>query len=235
MKFRELPGTDIRALPNYTLLEASHYLRVASSTLKSWIVGRYYPVRSGPARSRPLIIPAQHQPTLLLSFTNLVEAHVLHAIRHKHGVELGRVRRALDYVERKFGEKHPLITQEFKTDGLDLFIEKLGELIAASQDGQVVLLRDFFAQHLERVEHDEAGIARRLFPFTRPSHTDQPRMIVIDPRISSGRPVIAGSGIPTAAIIERYQAGESSEHLARDYRRSVPEIEEAIRCETGRA
>lgn len=233
MRLRELPPTDIRTLPNYTVLESSHYLRIPSSTLKSWIVGRDYDVRGGRKRSRSLIGPAQTKP-MLLSFVNLVEAHVLHAIRHKHGVRLGSVRRALDYVEGKLGERHPLITREFKTDGVDLFIEQLGELVNASQDGQVAL-RQFFDLHLRRVEHDEQGIANRLFPFTRLSHVDQPRFIVINPGVSFGRPVIEASGVSTAAILERHQAGESLEHLARDFRLSLPEIEEAIRCESGRS
>ena len=34
----------------------------------------------------------------LLSFDNLVEAHVLNAIRRKHGISMQRVRRALEYL-----------------------------------------------------------------------------------------------------------------------------------------
>lgn len=234
MRFRELDWSDIRALPNYTIPEASHYLRIPTSTLKAWLLGRDYRVRSGRKRFHGLIKPAQDKPALLLSFINLVEVHVLHAIRHVHGVKLRKVRWALDYVRQESGQLHPLATQEFQTDGVDLFIEKLGALIVASAGGQIAL-REAFQSHLKRVEHDERGIAARLFPFTRPSHADQPRMIVIDPRISFGRPVIAGSGVPTSAIVERYHAGESLEHLARDYRRSLEEIEEAVRCETSRA
>jgi uncharacterized protein (DUF433 family) len=123
---------------------------------------------------------------------------------------------------------------EFQTDGVELFIEQLGDLVVVSAGGQVAL-REAFATHLKRIEHDEAGLAARLYPFTRTAHVDQPRMIVIDSRISFGRPVIAGSGVPTSAIFERYLAGEGFEHLARDYRRSSLEIEEAIRCESLRA
>jgi uncharacterized protein (DUF433 family) len=91
---------------------------------------------------------------VLLSFVNLVEAHVLHAIRHVHEVKLRKVRHAF-------------------------------------------------------------------------------------PRISFGRPIIVGSGIPTSVILERYHeryhAGEGFEHLAKDYRLSPEQIEEAVRCETSRA
>jgi uncharacterized protein (DUF433 family) len=60
---------------------------------------------------------------------------------------------------------------------------------------------------------------------------EQPRWVVIDPYVSYGRPVLAGTGIPTAAIAERYKAGESIDDLVTDYGRERPEIEEAIRCE----
>ena len=56
-------------------------------------------------------------------------------------------------------------------------------------------------------------------------------MIVIDPRLSAGRPVIAGTGLATELIAERYKAGESITVLARDYGRENSEIEEAVRCE----
>ena len=56
-------------------------------------------------------------------------------------------------------------------------------------------------------------------------------MVVIDPRLSAGRPVIAGTGLTTQIVAERYKAGESIGELARDYERGNEEIEEAIRCE----
>jgi len=60
---------------------------------------------------------------------------------------------------------------------------------------------------------------------------DAPRLIAIDPTISFGRPVIAGSSIPTAVLHERWKAGDSIQELAEDYHRPVAEIEEAIRYE----
>jgi uncharacterized protein (DUF433 family) len=170
---------------------------------------------------------------MLLSFLNVVEAHVLHAIRDKHKVKLPKVRRALRYVESRLGVKHPLVNQQFKTDGVDLFIEHLGDVIIASEGGQVGL-REAFAAHLNRVEYDENKIARRLFIFTRKQHSvDQPRYIVMDPMVSFGRPIINGSGVATSAIYERFLAGDEPDHLAKDYRRQLAEIHEAIRCERG--
>lgn len=227
------PHLEIRALPNYTVLEAAHYLSISPSTLASWVAGRSYPTRTGRRHFRALIPPAQRRPTLLLSFVNLVEAHVLHAIRHHHNVKLPKVRRALRFVEEKMNIPHPLVNQQFQTDGVDLFIDFLGgDMVIASEDGQKAF-REAFEAHLSRVQYDENKIAQRLFLFTRPGHEiDQPRYVVMDPMISFGRPVINGSGVPTSAIYERYIAGDDPEHLAMDYRRELPEIHEAIRCES---
>lgn len=99
-------------------------------------------------------------------------------------------------------------------------------------------MRDVIAAYLLRVEKDDSGVIR-LFPFTRKGTITgqrelkgQPRLVVIDPRVSFGRPVIAGTNIRTSVVAERYLAGESIAALAKDNRRPLDEIEEAIRCET---
>src|SRR3989442_6572845 len=72
--------TDPRYLPTYTLSEASHYLLIPIATLRSWVVGRYYPVREGRGFFKPPILVPQKNP-IMLSFVNLIEAHVLDAVR----------------------------------------------------------------------------------------------------------------------------------------------------------
>lgn len=220
---------DPRELPAYSLIEAAHYIRVPSATLRSWVRGRHYPTDTGQKFFRPLItLPDADSPAL--SFVNLVEAHVLAAIRKDHGIQLRKVRRALRYVERNLGTKHPLADQRFETDGLDLFIDQYGDLINASQEGQLAL-RALLEARLKRIVRDPAGMAIKLYPFTRRESPDQPKYIVIDPKISFGRPVLVGTGISTAVVAERYKAGDSIAALADDYARPTEEIEEAIRCE----
>ncbi len=92
-------------------------------------------------------------------------------------------------------------------------------------------IREFVQAYLNRVERDPQGIPIRLYPFTRKRELDEPRAVVIDPFVSFGRPVLAGTGISTALVAERFKAGEPMGALADDYGRSLLEIEEAIRCE----
>jgi len=224
-------GRSPREIPAYSVGEVAHYLRAPKATIRAWAVGQ------GDFRA-VIDIPAHDGPPLL-SFVNLVEVHVLDALRRAHSVPLPRVRKALHFLKRQFeGVAHPLADIDLMTDGLDLFLNSYGALINISQDGQIAL-RKVLEAHLRRVDRDEAGAALRLFPFTRKrplalvpvEAQSEPRVIVIDPRISFGRPSLVGTGIPTGVIAERYKAGESIEELAADYRRDALEIQEAIRCE----
>jgi uncharacterized protein (DUF433 family) len=157
------------------------------------------------------------------------------AIRRRHGIKLPKVRLALKYLQKQFDLDRPLIDQSFQTDGLDLFVERYGELINASRQGQMAM-KEVIAAYLRRIDRDPAGLPVKLYPFTRDSDSDaqpkhDPRVIVINPAISFGRPVVVGTGIPVTAIYERYRAGDSVSELARDFDLNISAIEEAIRCE----
>jgi uncharacterized protein (DUF433 family) len=225
---------DPRLLPAYAVAEAAHYLRMPEETLRSWVAGRLYSAAGQSKRSRPLIHLDDPQKQYL-SFINLVEAHVLAAIRRRHGVRLPKVRKALDYMQRQFHVQRPLIEQAFQTDGLDLFVEHYGELINASREGQRAM-KEIIGRYLQRIERYSKGFPIKLYPFTRDTEAEatpasDPRVVVMNPAVSFGRPVVAGTGIPVSSIYERYRAGDSVADLAQDFRLEISAIEEAIRCE----
>ena len=222
-------GKDPIDIPSYTVGDAARYLKIPGATIRSWTIGRKYPVRAGEKQFAPLI-EIQTKKPLLLTFTNLIEIHILRAIRKHHKIDLLKVRTALDYIDEHIKIVHPLAHQAFHTDGVDLFIEKYGSLINASRKGQLAL-KDALTMHLERIEPDPKGLAIKLYPFTRPEEENNPKIVVIDPRISFGRLIVAETGIPTRIIAERYQAGESIDNLVYDYDCDRLTIEEAIRCE----
>ncbi|MDB4979717.1 MAG: hypothetical protein JWM82_469 [Myxococcales bacterium] len=215
-------GKDPRELPRYSTAEAAHYLRLPRATLKTWVQGRV--ARDGHRAEAVIRLPAESG---LLSFQNLVEAHVLSAIRRHHGVSLQRVRKALRFIEKRLHQPRPLITAKFQTDGVNLFVEELGKLINASGQGQTEIERAVRAS-LARVEHDADGLASRLFPFVR-GEGKEPKVIVVDPRLSFGRPVVAKTGVPVSIIVGRYRAGEDVSAIAKDYGISVDQTHDAIR------
>ena len=217
-------GKDPRALPNHSLAEAAAYLRIPRSTLRAWLVGM--------GKFKPILKAARRSPPTL-SFFNLVEAHVLNSIREYH--RLPEIRRALEFVERNLEVDRPLVRKVFQTDGVSLFVEHLGKLLNVSQAGQLAM-REVLGAHLRRLDFDAEGFAERLYPFTRSGargglELEDPRFVVFDPRIAFGRLVIAGTGIPTAVLADRFDAGDLSDDLAKDYGLDRRIVEEAVRCE----
>jgi uncharacterized protein (DUF433 family) len=223
----------VLATPAYPLVEAAHYLNLPLSTLRAWSLGQPLRADAKSRRFQPLIHLDGDQ-RRALSFLNLVEAHVLAALRRQHHVPLPTVRRALDYVARRLRSSRPLAEIKFQTDGVDLFVDRLGALINVSQAGQTEMA-EVMRQHLKRIERNAQNVPIRLFPFTRSDEKgEQPASIVIDPYVAFGRPVLAGRAVPTAVLADRFKAGDSFEQLAGDYETSPQAIEEALRCELER-
>ena len=185
---------DLRELPGYTVSEVAQYLTVPPATIRYWAVGRgrYSPLITLPERS--LLRPT------LLSFINLVELHVLAAIRRTHRVTMPKVRQAIRYLREidpsETAQHHPLISHELETNGLDLFIERYGRLVNISQSGQLAM-REVLEAALHRIVRDVYRVPIRLYPFTRADVRGAPATIVIDPWLAAGRPVIDGTGLAT--------------------------------------
>jgi uncharacterized protein (DUF433 family) len=219
---------DPREVPAYNLAEAAYYLGIPVATLRSWVLGRDYEVANGTRRFAP-IIEITDRKQKRLSFINLVEAHVLTALRREHAIRLPQVRKAITYLRQRLSSPHPLADQQFVTDGLDLFVEKYGQLINITRDGQLAM-RNVLQSFLKRVKRDAKGAPVKLYLFVRGA-VDEPFAVVVDPAVSFGRPVLEGTGIPTEILAQRYKAGDSLDTLADDYGRPKEEIEEAIRYE----
>lgn len=221
---------DPREVPAYNLAEAAYYLGIPVATLRSWVAGRSYPTAKGAKLFSPVIEPADRK-RLRLSFINLVEAHVLSALRREHrNIRLPKIRDAITYLRTKLHSRHPLAEQNFETDGLDLFVRKYGELINVTREGQLAM-EDVLRLFLKRIVRDNKGAPVRLYLFTRRGEADEPHAVAVDPTVSFGRPVLEGTGIPTEILAQRYKAGDSLDALAEDYGRRKEEIEEAIRYE----
>jgi uncharacterized protein (DUF433 family) len=226
-------GRNPGDIPAYSLGEAAHHLRLSLSTVRSWLLGRGYQTRAGARTSPPLIrmVDARSQ---RLSFNNLVEIHVLSVIRRIHGITAASTRRAISCLQKRLDADHPLLSLPFQTDGRDIFVEEFGEVLNLSRGGQLEF-KKLLEAHLRRIERDDAGMPAQLFPFTAGQAEEAPRVVAINPRIQFGRPCIAGTGIPTAVIAERHEAGDPVERLAADYGRSQEEIAEAIQYESRKA
>lgn len=223
---------EVLHAPAYPIAEAARYLRVSSATLRSWFVGRPYPTTKGTSQFRRVLQAASEDPTLL-SFSNLVEAHVLRSLRSEHGVPLAQVRQALEYAEKKLHIQRLLLHEELRTAGGKLFLDRFGELVNLSASGQLAM-REVFEAHLDRVAYGKERSAVRLYPFVM-SEAGDTKPIVIDPSISFGRPVVDRAFVSTRAIAERLDAGESIEDIAADYELTEDAVRKAALFERAAA
>jgi uncharacterized protein (DUF433 family) len=217
---------DPRDTPAYSVAEAARYLKLPAATLRAWVAGRAYPKGDGVAQFEPLIEPRSGRPPLL-SFWNLVEAHVLRALRTEHGVSLKDLREALRYAQRRLKIERLLLSKQLRTDAGRLFLDRYGELINLSASGQLAM-RKMFDEHLKRIEWGDVQFPIRLYPFVSPTADTPEKPIAIDPQIAFGRPIVMSVGVTTQSIADRIDAGEDVDEIAADYGLERRQIEEAV-------
>jgi uncharacterized protein (DUF433 family) len=210
--------TELYELPAYGVPEAARYLRTPYQTLRYWLTGF--------GRMEPIVKMAAPNH---LSYMNLLECHMVMAMREVHHLRLPKVRRALASLDRLFPSPHPFLSRVLETNGVDIITQELGKMINLSRDGQFEIT-SFLTLHLQRIEISSSG-GFKFFPFVMNRTSSEPKYILIDPTVGFGRPVIAGTGISTATIAARFNARESVDDLAEEYGRTKREIEEAIRWE----
>ncbi|PIQ28110.1 hypothetical protein COW36_05270 [bacterium (Candidatus Blackallbacteria) CG17_big_fil_post_rev_8_21_14_2_50_48_46] len=218
---------DRRYRPIYSLPEVASYLHIQPATLRSWVLGRHYVTRNGEKRfSEPLITIADPE-HIRLSFINMIEAHVLSAIRKTHQIPMHNIRPAIDHLAKKYGVEHPLAEYNLLTDGLDLFIEEFNQLVNLTNRGQLTL-KTFLESYLKRIERDSTGLPARFYPAPTIMDSKDSKIFVVDFNVSFGRMTINGTGIPVESVLDRYDAGEDLKSLADDFNIDVNKLEAVI-------
>jgi len=143
------------------------------------------------------------------------------------------LRQALTTAEKDYQIDRLLLSKKLRTAPGEVLLEHYGKLINLGRAGQLCLMHVFDA-HLRRVDWDEAqGGYRQFFPgfvsALMPPEDELPRLVVIDPSVSFGKPVISSrKGIRVSAIVSRIDAGEKENDIAQDYGIERREVEAAI-------
>lgn len=211
-------NNDLRYQPLYSLAEVSRYARVFPGTLRSW---------TGLKEGKAIVLPASTGVLAPYSFINIVESHVLVALRRVHRVPMQRVRKAVEWMMQHCDTDHPLAELDLETDGYNVFVRELGMPVNASKIGQIGIPQ-VLANYLHRIERDKHHTPIRFYPLT---YDASPKEVMMDPAVVYGRPVIVGTRITTVMVYDRFSGGESIATIAADYDLSITSVEEALRCE----
>ncbi|HUP62181.1 MAG TPA: DUF433 domain-containing protein [Thermoanaerobaculia bacterium] len=227
-KFDLYEGRDPRDVPAYSFREVALSIDVPVSTLRAWCAGQSN-------FAHVLSLPEDWTEYHALSFFNLIEANVVAELRREHKVPMRRVRTALEFLAENVPVPHPLVEKELLvTPNQRVYIVHEGKRIDISAGGQWPL--DAVVRNLlRRVHRGRHGILA-FFPRVRPPKQnslpeEEYAPVVVDPEVCFGRPLIAGTAIPTDVVADRYLGGDSIKKMSEDYDLSEEQIEAALRFE----
>ncbi len=221
-------SADLIGIGLYTIPEAARLTGAPSRSIRRWILGYKYRHDDVVHESRPVWDQdiAEYEGVVNLSFLDLIEVLFVHAFR-KEKVSWRAIREAAERASAMYRDGHPFSRRRFMTDGKRIFEE-------IRDEGEIKLF-DINRQHY--VFHEI--VARTLiagFAFSNeqvarwfPMHPD--KCIVIDPKRSFGRPIIARAGVPTEILAKAVEVEESEVTVARWYEVPLDAVRAAVEFE----
>jgi len=212
---------DIRDWPAYTVPEAAGYLKTPAHALRSWTRVLERSIMRRPAPPGPLIEPACRTP-LRLSFNNLVECHTLRALVTRHRVSVGSALVAAEAAKEICREERLFLSNPLLAGAGEIFIEKYGKITNVTKSGQLAM-KAMLEGLPESIQRDEFNLPRRFYP-----PYGENNIIIIDPYIAFGKPIIAHRGISTSAIVSRLDSGETVDEIAEDYSLNPVDIKRVV-------
>ena len=209
--------TAARQRQMHTAADAARWARTSPQTVRRWLAGYTFRSTSGERWSPPVTSRGRNAP--LLTFEELIEVAAVAAAR-RSGVSMPRIRSAVDYARSELQIERPLLSERFRTDGRDLFDSSVTNF---SRFGQ--LAWPFIEEVLEDVDYGKDLLAARWWPAGRS------KLVLVDPLVNFGRPIIAHLGVRTETLVDRFVAGLSLQDVADEYRTSAAAVEHAVQFE----
>ncbi len=199
--------------PLYTFSDVDRLARVSRGTAKRWLLGYgQYPAISAPST-----------PSHAASFLDLVEVIAIGKLKQR-GFPLLLIRQIVQYTQQLLKLERPLVSAQFRVGGKEIFVEAEDRLIEVGrQRGQTVWL-EVLAPFLEDLDYTQ-DLASTWWPRGHGGY------IQVSPHFGYGFPVIAGSGVRTEIIRERYVANDPIDVIAKDFRLEPISVEAALRFE----
>lgn len=218
----------------YPLARAARLVGVESRTVRRWLKGYSWKYSDGRKASGPLW-PLQYTSDEELAGEQVLGFHDLLELRTvarfvQQGVSLKVIRATIDVARESLGD-YPLHSRRFVTDGRKIFLEAVER---SGDDPKLLDVRkNQFAidavirpSLLEGIEYGDNTHARRWFPVAKK------RVIVLDPEVQFGEPIIADSGVPTDTLAAAFAAeGKDAARVARLYRVTPQAVKAAVAFE----
>ena len=206
----------------YSFREAARLANVSTTTVKNWLFG--YTIRG---REVPPLFLSDNG--AMVSFLQMIEIMVAGQFRKSalgKSVPFSVVRAAHVKARKLWDVEYPFAHLKLEALGGHIvhFMREGGSpdsFQALDTPGQWTLPGLLRRETTDQLEYDDE-LAARWFPIGRTVP------IVIDPRLSTGLPVIQGRGVTVQAIRKRFNAGLRIDFIAKDFDMNPDLVETAI-------
>ncbi len=218
----------------YTIPEAARLVGTNATRIRRWLMGYRFPLKGGRQGESAPLFPAQLpvlENKLAIGFLDLVELLFIKAFR-EFGVPLPTIRCAAAEASRRWNTDHPFCLNRLKTDGRSIFASLQDE------EGRDLLLELTKSQYcfytvinpyLKQLEYDAIGDVQRWWPLGKS------KPVLVDPKVSFGRPILQECSIPTEAVFQAVRVNESETEVANWFGISLALVRAAIEFEKSRA
>jgi uncharacterized protein (DUF433 family) len=191
----------------YSVADAARLTRVRPQKAREWFRGRKSPSRA----TRPVFesdYPVLHE-EYALSFLDLVELNVAGKLREA-SVSLQSLRKVYNALRDDFGD-HPFCTRQIYVGGKQVFTRGLDD-VEGSSVIEAITRQSYFDKiilpFLKKIDYDAATKKAIRWHIAN--------LVVVDPTIQLGKPVVEKTGITTYVLNQSYYAnGEDAEFVAR--------------------
>ncbi|ALF89508.1 MULTISPECIES: DUF433 domain-containing protein [Ralstonia solanacearum species complex] len=216
---------DLTGIGLYTLGEAERLTGAPSREVSRWLFGYSFKDGKSPPLWKTQLSELDEK---VIGFRDLMELRIVKAFR-MHDISLRVIRTAIENAREIFAIDYPFSANRFLTDGKSIFYEALKE------HGEVeltdVVRRQIVFEHIVRpelymgIEFTADGRAKRWHPLKSSN------IIVLDPDIAFGKPILADYGVRTDTVADAYRTEKSKKRVASLYGIPVSAVEAAIRYE----
>jgi uncharacterized protein (DUF433 family) len=218
----------------YPLSRAARLVGEEARTVRRWVKGYVWKHGDGHRASEPLwplqyVGDDQLGSEQVLGFNDLLELRTV-ARFVKLGVSLHVIRATIEVARGYLGD-YPLQSRRFVTDGRRIFMEAVERV---NEDPKLLDVRErqyaigdiIRPSLLDGIEFGQSDNAVRWFPVPKK------RVIVLDPQVQFGEPIVADGGVPTDTLAAAFKAdGEDAGRVARLYRVKLQEVKAAVAFE----
>lgn len=216
-------------IPMYFPSEVARLVDISKYRVHRWLEGYEYDYESKRRRQDPVIQKAWQDKDYphYASFFDLVDLLFVKRFLD-YGISLQKLRKALDEAKDILGTEH-FARQSFFTDGRNicLLVKEKGDAILELLSGGQWVISNLIKQLAHQIDFDESTeFARRWFPI------EGNRLVVLDPLVSFGRPIIAKKSITTENIFDLFIAeGEADLPVCEWMDLSPEEVKVAVKFE----